>query len=344
MRSRFHLLILATPLLAVSLLNAQETARDLCDDTDSVNSCPGDDCQCTDDSLEIVFTDTSTPMFEYDVWSPGRTVATRVILRARSAQIRGYSLGVAHDPSALSIVAESPGLNLDDTASQAARSGGFVALRRLPGGYILAVVLNLEAPVVIPVEAVPVVNATYQLESDVGAAGALLELSEELGSPPTRIVLTIDEFDFPERVAGPEQDCVNGEDDDGDGLTDRDDPDCVVRRTVSRRPRKLVDGLIRRRGELFRRGDADADGRRNIADAVFLLFHLFRGRTAPPCPKAADVDDNGRLQITDAIVLLNFLFLRGRTPSEPFAGCGLDTTSDELECEAFPACSTADPG
>ena len=45
----------------------------------------------------------------------------------------------------------------------------------------------------------------------------------------------------------------------------------------------------------FVRGDVDTDGRFLLADAVSLFNHLFRGKEAAACRKAADVNDDGSL-------------------------------------------------
>ncbi len=37
----------------------------LCDPSDPANRCPGSDCRCVPDTLEIVFDDTSTSVYEY---------------------------------------------------------------------------------------------------------------------------------------------------------------------------------------------------------------------------------------------------------------------------------------
>ncbi len=91
--------------------------------------------------------------------------------------------------------------------------------------------------------------------------------------------------------------------------------------------------------ERFTRGDANADGASNVADAVFVLSYLFvRGSEPPSCKKAADADDTGTVNLTDAVYLLNFLFSGGEEPAAPFAECGHDPTADELSCDSFPAC------
>jgi hypothetical protein len=81
----------------------------------------------------------------------------------------------------------------------------------------------------------------------------------------------------------------------------------------------------------FRRGDSNADGFVDIADAALLCSWLFTGGNAPPCDDAADVDDNDSINITDPIRILNFLFLGGPRPNYPGAfACGLDPTPDSL--------------
>jgi len=83
-------------------------------------------------------------------------------------------------------------------------------------------------------------------------------------------------------------------------------------------------------GELFSRGDANDDGARNIADAVFILQYLFGGGGEPPCPDAADANDDGGLNIADAVAILQHLFGGGGDLPAPFPGCGTDPTDDNL--------------
>lgn len=89
----------------------------------------------------------------------------------------------------------------------------------------------------------------------------------------------------------------------------------------------------------FMRGDANADGRANVTDAVVILNLLFRESQSAPCNDALDVDDSGRIDISDAVTLLQFLFLNGPPPAAPFATCGKDPSGDdEIRCGAFPPC------
>jgi hypothetical protein len=88
----------------------------------------------------------------------------------------------------------------------------------------------------------------------------------------------------------------------------------------------------------FRRGNANADGKTDLSDALYVLGFLFLGGPGPSCLKAADTDDSGELDLTDAVYLLSYLFLGGPAPPEPYPACGLDPTVDELTCNAFAVC------
>lgn len=88
----------------------------------------------------------------------------------------------------------------------------------------------------------------------------------------------------------------------------------------------------------FNRGDVNADGARNLTDAVFILEHLFGGGREPPCAKSADVNDTGAVDLTDPVFLLGALFSAGPAPPPPSAECGPDPTTDALGCESFDAC------
>jgi len=93
----------------------------------------------------------------------------------------------------------------------------------------------------------------------------------------------------------------------------------------------------------FRRGDANGDGRVNIADCMHTLNHLFGGGPVAPCQDAANVRDTGSVDIGDVIVTAGFLFQgqaftgSGLPPPGPFA-CGEDPTVDNLGCLEYPVC------
>ena len=77
---------------------------------------------------------------------------------------------------------------------------------------------------------------------------------------------------------------------------------------------------------MFTRGDTNADGGVNIADAIFLLGNLFPSGGPPSvlvCLDAADGNNDGGVNIADAISILNSLFGAPVTPlPAPSASCG----------------------
>jgi len=85
---------------------------------------------------------------------------------------------------------------------------------------------------------------------------------------------------------------------------------------------------------VFKRGDSNADGSVNIADAIFTLGFLFAASEAPVCPDSADANDDGQLNIADAIATLGNLFGGTGPLPPPFETCGTDPSDDVLEkCE-----------
>jgi hypothetical protein len=103
----------------------------------------------------------------------------------------------------------------------------------------------------------------------------------------------------------------------------------------SRAVYKLALGTPLPPGVLFRRGDANNDGRLNISDPSFILRFLFEagGGPAPICADAADGNNDEAVDIGDAVFLFNYLFRRQGPPPPPFPGCGTDSETG-LGCEA----------
>ncbi len=85
-------------------------------------------------------------------------------------------------------------------------------------------------------------------------------------------------------------------------------------------------------GQQFIRGDINEDGAVNVADIVDCYYPPFS------CDDAADVNDDGVLDTLDCVYLNNFLLAGGPPPPPPFPSCGLDPTSDALNCAHYPPC------
>lgn len=525
--------LLYAGLLAVSFgwawVSEASEPRILCDVSNPVNQCPGADCRCIPDSLEIVFDATSASVYEYPPESkfPIPGIAVTVYFNTKTEGIPGWAYGVAHDVEALEVTHAT----VDGTDAAAKFDMPFVRIvydriqrcvpdtpcrRDVPGerldggGWISGIVLSLMNPVYLATgKKNSIAKATYTLKKDVGSTGTKIEFSDRLalrGEPPVELtVVALGNSRVWERVtdaviqktAGAEI-CTNGVDDDADGLSDCDDPDCAsvppcaesalaleadapgstaledaneveipglgseieatffvvpvgvplpegaqgwsisvehrkeavdvlsptiegtdaggliadgfertevvdparnegrsgfvsavvlsLTRPVGLDPAKkssvararyraaagpgefptLVEfrdglrgsgqpvpnvltvrgetvfpaytrGLRLRLGEApeessFVRGDANDDGKVNIADAIWVVRAVVRSGPRTRCEDAADANDDGLIDLSDAQYLIQWNFLAGPEPPAPFTSCGPDMVADALSC------------
>ncbi|MGE4619716.1 MAG: proprotein convertase P-domain-containing protein [Planctomycetota bacterium] len=89
----------------------------------------------------------------------------------------------------------------------------------------------------------------------------------------------------------------------------------------------------------FRRGDCNADGSLDISDAVSALASLFANAGPTACEDACDSNDDGNFDISDPVTLLGMLFSgSGDLPPPGPQECGVDPTTDQLDCESFTTC------
>ncbi len=89
---------------------------------------------------------------------------------------------------------------------------------------------------------------------------------------------------------------------------------------------------------LFLRGDANADGRIDISDAIAILFSCFGGGFIPTCWDSADGNDDGAIDIADVISVLSYLFTGASPLPEPFGACGVDPSDEEVGCVEHAPC------
>ncbi|MEM7163909.1 MAG: dockerin type I domain-containing protein [Planctomycetota bacterium] len=84
----------------------------------------------------------------------------------------------------------------------------------------------------------------------------------------------------------------------------------------------------------FVRGDLDSSGTITLADAIILATYLFTpGGAAPQCLDAGDANDDGRIDISDPTYLIWHTFLSGPAPDAPYPAPGTDPTFlDGLPC------------
>ncbi len=134
------------------------------------------------------------------------------------------------------------------------------------------------------------------------------------------------------------------DDDDNDGVLTRDedynhDGDPTNDDTNGDARPDYLDPSVHRVPVLFLRGDANAKSAIDIADAIFMLTHLFAHGPAPSCMDAGDANDDGAIDIADAIKILAHLFAAAGPLPPPFGECGIDPTEDTLDCASFAPCN-----
>ncbi|MBI4601649.1 MAG: hypothetical protein HY721_06780, partial [Planctomycetes bacterium] len=84
---------------------------------------------------------------------------------------------------------------------------------------------------------------------------------------------------------------------------------------------------------VFVRGDANSDGKVDIADSIRVVAYVLRGQLLS-CPLAADANDDDRVDVSDAIRLVGFLFRLGAPPPPPYPAPGTDeATPGSLGCD-----------
>ena len=86
------------------------------------------------------------------------------------------------------------------------------------------------------------------------------------------------------------------------------------------------------RADVFIRGDANLDGKVDLADAIAILDCLFLGQGCVDCADASDANDDGAVNIGDPIHWLTFAFLGGSQPPPPYPSAGVDPSGDLLGC------------
>jgi len=93
-------------------------------------------------------------------------------------------------------------------------------------------------------------------------------------------------------------------------------------------------------GAEFKSGDANNDGKFNIADAVRIVMAVVPSIGPPlPCPASGDVDGNGRTELPDAVYIIDWQFLQGSPPVAPFPACALREDVTELTCPLSYLCT-----
>ena len=261
MQKLVYLGLFAASLWASGGLNAQgdpdEKVRVICNKTDAKNKCtppPGTDCACVVDTLEIVFDGKTDSILEAKEAAVGTKLTVTVMTETKSAEIQGWSYGVASDDTILMVLSATT----EGTDAKKNFKGGFdatsnqkiesctvptdpkCAATKAGGGFISAVVLSLTEKAELPIQRNSLAIAEYNVLKAPPAGGTLIQISDRLkrqGSPPVAINFTIaGKSRLPTNVidgwikgeGGPIEICNNTKDDDGDTKIDCVDPDCAA--------------------------------------------------------------------------------------------------------------------
>jgi hypothetical protein len=295
MRASAVLCVVGASLLSSSCLFSQEEPPEkvvtLCD--------PEASKTCSEDKLEVVFENELGPaldldgtdsVFQYDTFQEDAFVDTSIMLDTKSAHIQGWSYGVDHDATYLTLTE----VTVNGTVAEKAQKDGFVVAsmvnieRCAPGvakcavsepaqSYISAVVLSLFTQAELPLQRNRLCRAAYTLEKDPGPNGTVIFVTDRLkrgGSLPVQILLTSEGqslvpsnlVDGWVRRSGDllVEDCGNAKDDDEDGAVDCKDRDCSASPDCKPVPE-----------DCGNQKDDDRDGRIDCEDADCF--------SAPPC-------------------------------------------------------------
>src|SRR5262245_60809982 len=112
----------ATPFLGAQ----EEKVRTACDTTLPANKCPGADCLCVPDTLEVTFDGDSKSTLELDPVTVGAELTATVVMDTKADKVQGWSFGVDHDDAFLTLEAvKDVNPTVDGTDAAVAKAGGF---------------------------------------------------------------------------------------------------------------------------------------------------------------------------------------------------------------------------
>lgn len=221
---------------------------------------------------------------------------------------QGFSMGLAHDPALLEATSVS------FTGSVAALDGGngpgFAELSIYTDGWTGGVVYSFIGAETITFSAAgeTAVIADYStvagaLAGDEDGASSALTWSGGLGSPPVSNVMVVG----------------------GNSLAAQLNDASLTFEAVSVTP--------------FLRSDANADGRNDVADAIWMLSDLFLGGPSYNCLAANDANGDGFYDTADPVFVISYQFLDGAAPSAPFPDCGIAADQEPTDCLEHPYCN-----
>jgi len=236
--------------------------------------------------------------------APGGNLAASVLVdSAGGGDIQGWSFGVCHDGSAVSVLSYTQGSAIDAILMGAML--GFNSINLTPAGgtgFTQGAVIDLFGVIVLPpnpASELGVANYTNNMPNGVTTD---LEFCDTLGAPPVAtLVVVLGASIVPVQASGTWESFVP----------------------------PTVDHI---------RADSNDDGIVNIADGVWILNDLFQGGPTTDCFGANDANSDGSYDAADAVFIFNYQFLEGGAPAAPFPACGGDADPDPADCASFSSC------
>ena len=219
---------------------------------------------------------------------------------------QGFSFGVSHDPSVLTVTGAVGGQVIDDLNN--GTGADFLNVGLFADGFTCGCVYSFLGIQTIQFDsAIALAIASYDtvpgaLIGSTSDVTTTLSISNRLGSPPVQIVVVVNSQAL--------------------GATG-------VAGIITLTP--VVGGFVR--------ADVNDDALINLADAITVLDALFLGGVIN-CMDAADTNDDELANIADGVYLLAYLFSGGSAPPAPFGGgCGADPAGTALDCAEYLSCN-----
>lgn len=86
------------------------------------------------------------------------------------------------------------------------------------------------------------------------------------------------------------------------------------------------------------RGEANGDGRTDLADPIYTINFLFRNGPGFACEAAADANGDGMTDLSDATFVVAYLFLSGPAPASVTGGDTCELIDASMCAESSPGC------
>ena len=214
-------------------------------------------------------------------------------------QVRGLTLGLAHDPSVVTLSEIIPGSAYSTCGFQSFITDTAATCVTGEYGGTLGVIFNTSCT--LSAGHNEIARFIYQAKKE---GSTSLGFSTCLGSPPVDIVVTATSGSItPTLLSGSLQapySCL---------MTGR----AILEQP---KPRPNITDVI----------------------WILLCLFNIEPDKCPACLDVADVNDDGAFDILDPVSLIDYLFRKGPPPAQPFPGCGFDLTEDNLPHCADVAC------